>query len=43
MKHKFSQFVIDIGNFCERKFHKIHVVYIVRINLLQYKVMFVRA
>jgi len=42
MRHRFSRFVVDIGNFCESRFHKIHVAYFVRINLLQYEVYFVR-
>jgi len=42
MMHRFSQFVVDVWNFCESRYAKIHIAYVVRKNLLQYEVHFVR-
>jgi hypothetical protein len=42
MNIKFSRFAVDIANFCEKRFHKIRVVFVSRLNLLQYLVYFVR-
>jgi len=38
----FAQFVMDIGRFLKREFTKTHVMFIVRKNLLQYSVWFVK-
>jgi hypothetical protein len=42
MRFKFSRFIVNVVNFCERKYRKIHVVLVNRINLFQYEVWFVR-
>ena len=42
MRCRFSKFVVNIGDFCEAKYRKIRVVFLERINLLQYSVWFVK-
>jgi len=42
MRFRFLNFIIDVGKFCESKFHKIRVVWVQRINLFQYRVSFVK-
>jgi len=34
MNCRFSKFVIDIGRFLQRQYHKIYVAFVVRKNLL---------
>jgi len=42
MKFRFSKFVVDVVNFCEKRYHKIRVLFVERINLFQYSVWFVK-
>jgi len=39
---RFCSFVIDVSEFISRQYKRIHVVFVARINLLQYQVFFVR-
>jgi len=42
MNCRFGRFVVDIGKFLKREYAKIHVAFVVRKNLLQYEVFYVR-
>jgi len=42
MNCRFSKFVVDIGRFLQRQYRKICVMFVVRKNLLQYEVYYVR-
>jgi hypothetical protein len=42
MQFRLSKFVVNVCNFCESKYRKIHIAFVQRINLFQYCVFFVR-
>ena len=42
MNCRFSSFVLSVWDFCEKKYNKIKVYFLVRKNLLQYEVYYRR-
>jgi hypothetical protein len=42
MRCRFSKFVVNVCDFCESKYRKVHICFLERINLFQYSVWFVR-
>jgi len=42
MRFRFSRFVCSVANFCEKKYRKIRIVFVERLNLFYYSVSFIR-